>query len=147
MISVRHDLFETNSSSVHTLTFSGKLEPFNLTVKEGYVITQFGKFDKFGGVYTQDEKLSYLISLLWYCCGDTEHMMESYRMENIKDALSSHVGYKILGIKIGEDLSEPYIDHQSIPELGEIHIVDCYNIDSIKQFIFNPNISVVFSCD
>ena len=66
---IRSGVFETNSSSVHSLVFSKEgLEPSVLPVdKNDKIITDFGEFGREYCIYnTQAEKLSYLITCLYY---------------------------------------------------------------------------------
>ena len=51
-----------------------------------------------------------------------------------------------LGIKIADDESRAYIDHQSIP-YESIEIINTYDYDEIKNFIFNKYISLKTDSD
>ena len=78
MRSIRKNIFETNSSSVHTLTFkSDGLEKSHLPVnKSGYTLAYYGEFGREDAYYfTQEEKLSYLVTLIWYY--DCDYIDES----------------------------------------------------------------------
>ena len=131
---IRSGVFETNSSSVHSLVFSKEgLEPSVLPVdKNDKIITDFGEFGREYCIYnTQAEKLSYLITCLNYDFQTLEKYVCEY---------TGAAGIKILGE------TDPYIDHQSIPEY-DIDIVNMYDKDSVINFIFNKNIALKTDSD
>ena len=89
MKKIRSGVFETNSSSVHSLVFSKEgLEPSVLPVdKNGKIITDFGEFGKEYCIYdTQAEKLSYLVTCLYYLSGgfDAEGVYDNYDFQTLE---------------------------------------------------------------
>lgn len=148
MRKIREGVFETNSSSVHSLVYSnGGREPSVLPMdKEGKIVADFGEFGKDYCIYdTQAEKLSYLLTCIYYVSGafDVEGVYDDYYFRILEEYICEYTGAK--GIKIlGE--TEPYIDHQSIPDYG-IDIVNIYDEDAVLNFIFNKNISLKTDCD
>ena len=146
---IRRNTFETNSSSVHSIVIdtSGR-EPSQLPIdNDGYILTDYETFDKNTAFFTsQEAKLSYLITNCYYLAryGDLDEVYESYAFQRIQEAICKYTGCK--GIKIlAED--EPYIDHQSIPEYGEIELVNIYDDDAIINFVFNKYITLKTDCD
>ena len=146
---IRSGVFETNSSSVHSLVFSKEgLEPSVLPVdKNDKIITDFGEFGREYCIYnTQAEKLSYLITSLYYLSSgfdSVEGVYDNYDFQTLEKYVCEYTG--AAGIKIlGE--TDPYIDHQSIPEY-DIDIVNMYDKDSVINFIFNKNIALKTDSD
>lgn len=147
MRQVRNKIFETNSSSVHSLQIDGSgIEPSKLKIdKDGYINVEFGSFGKEYRIYSsQYEKLQYLITCLYYLHNSVEEIYDSYEFERICNAVCAYTG--ALGIKIVDDESRAYIDHQSIP-YESIEIINTYDYDEIKNFIFNKYISLKTDCD
>lgn len=144
---IRRNVFETNSSSVHSLVISKEgLEPSDLEIDEnGYINVDFGNFGSEEHLYTsQYDKLQYLITCLYYTSGyDPDSIAESYDFEEIQEAICGYTGAKGINI-LGKN--EPYIDHQSVP-YGSIEIVNIYDKEAIVNFVFNRFISLKTDCD
>lgn len=143
---VRRGVFETNSSSVHSLTFSkSTLEPSTLTTNGlGEIEVELGNFGKSRReYYDQTTKLSYLLTSIYYIVGqDVRAIYDNEEFDYIVRAVCSYTGAN--GIKITN--SEGYIDHQSIP-VGGISIINASNVDEIKGFIFSKDIGIKTDCD
>lgn len=143
---VRNNVFETNSSSVHTLAFShnGRQPSAFKQYKDGYIRVDFGEFGKEDALYkTQYDKLSYLMTQLAYLHPDLESIYNSFEFSAIQDAVCEYTGAK--GIKIINKV-EPMIDHQSVPE-WDVTIINIYDKDAVIDFIFNENIALRTGCD
>ena len=144
---IRKNVFETNSSSVHSLVISNDgREPSEFKVnKDGYIEVDFGEFGKDERLYTsQYDKLSYLITCLYYLSGwDVEDIYEKYEFEYIEKAICEYSGAK--GIRI-LDKNEPHIDHQSVP-YSNIGIINVYDKDEVINFVFNKYVSLKTDSD
>lgn len=156
---LRENIFESNSSSVHTLSISkdGR-EPSRLKVdKDEYIICELKYyFGKNYEIYSeQSEKLAYLVTCCYYLNHySLEDIHLNYEFKLIERAICKYAGAK--GIKValleGVNEEEAYwnedfgIDHQSQPYDG-IEIIDIYNENSIIDFVFNKYISLQTSCD
>lgn len=145
----RRYVFETNSSSIHTITIdSSGLEKSKLPLgKDHKVIAHFGEFGTDYCVYReQSQKLSYLVSQLYYCCGYRSDTIEdSYAFKNIEEALIEYIpGCE--GLRI-TSVPEPEIDHQSVWESEYDGPVNLYSKKSIINFIFNKYISLTTDHD
>ena len=144
---IRNHVFETNSSSVHSLVISNDgREPSNFKLnREGKIEVDFGDFGKELRVYTsQYDKLSYLITCLYYLSSyEVDDIYEKWEFENIEKAICEYTG--ATGIKILGKV-EPYIDHQSIPSY-DIEIINTYDKDAVINFVFNKNVSLKTDCD
>ena len=155
MIKIRKGVFETNSSSVHTLVLSKNgMEPNKMKVRKRkkedgtfgkYIIGSLGSFDKDTRDYTtQEEKLSYLLTICYLTDGreDLDWMRESWEFCELENMIKEYCN--VDGLLIDKKTEElAYIDHQSR-----------YNYDSLsdfqmdyKEFIFNSYISLHTTCD
>lgn len=149
-IQIRKNVFETNSSSVHSLAISRDgLEPSRLLKdKNNKIVTDFGSFGKDLCLYgSQEEKLSYLITCLAYMSNDfgsAEGVYNNYLFEDVEDAICEYAG--VDGIKI-LGYVEPEIDHQSIPNDSGDMIINICDEDEIVNFVFNKHISLKTDCD
>lgn len=144
---IRRNVFETNSSSVHSISISNDgREPSELKLnKDGYIEVDFGYFGKDERLYTsQYDKLSYLITCLYYLSGwDVEGIYEKYEFGYVEEAICEYSGAK--GIRI-VGKNEPYIDHRSVPYL-DIEIINSYDKDEVINFVFNKYVSLKTDCD
>ena len=144
----RSNVWETNSSSVHTLTIhpSG-IEPSNLPVdNDGYILTDFGDFGDYDLGYTaydQATKLSYIATECYYLYGSTR--IEDYYVwkNDVCGAICKYTGAP--GVRVLHK-TEPSINHQEQPEC-DLHFCNCWDDDSIINFIFNKYAGINFSHD
>lgn len=147
MQQVRINIFETNSSSVHSLVIdkSGR-EPSKFKLNQhGKIEVSFGSFGSEYEIYnTQYSKLSYLMTCLYYIAGyDINAIYDNYQFHYIESTICDYTG--ATGITILEDI-DPYLDHQSIPAY-DISIINSWDKDEIIDFIFNKYVSLKTSCD
>lgn len=143
MRQIRKSVFETNSSSVHTLQIINTgLKPSILKInKDGIIEVEFGSFDNEYGIYnTQYEKLQYLLSFIGYENYYLEDFYNSYCFQNVRDAVCEYAKAKDIVI-VGN--KEPYIDHQS----ADTCVIDLYDKDEIINFVFNEYIALKTDCD
>lgn len=135
---IRRNVFETNSSSVHSLVYSKDgLEPSELEISQnGEILIPLGDFDGCSTYKDQYNKLSYLLTCLYYLSDcDAEKIYDDYSFELINKAVCSYTGAKTIKV-MG---SEGYIDHKSVPTC-DIEIINTYNEDEVINYIFNRNI-------
>lgn len=148
---IRDNIFETNSSSVHSLTFRNNLEPSELAKRNGYTYAHFGEFGKeYMKYFDQQTKLDYLVSYLYYLiggCSTLEDIYDCYEFKILQEAVCEHAGTK--GLKIAKNPAEPMIDHQSMPDNGGgfLSWSDYYNKEFLQNFIFNPEVGFQTDCD
>lgn len=148
---IRNRTFETNSSSVHSLSIdkSGRRPSVLRLNSNGEVVTRFGVFGKFLEYYSsQHEKLSYLITCCKYISRgwDIESIYDTYEFKKIRDVLIEYIP-GCTGLVIEGDPEDGEIDHQSQPEYGTINIINVYDDDEIIDFIFNDYVSLKTDCD
>ena len=146
---IRNSVFETNSSSVHTLVYKNQTfaEPdLPINPKTNKVIGHFGTFGKDDAYYdSQEDKLSYLLSCLWYTSSGwgPEGVYDNWYFKELEEIVNKHCGTE--GIEI--EPSEAEIDHQSQPIYdGECDLFTMTK-ENMENFIFNPNVVLHTDCD
>lgn len=140
---IRKNVFETNSSSVHSLVIAKEgREKSELRVNaDGEIEVEFGSFGtNFELFFSQDEKLSYLITCCYYLTRewDIEAIYENWNFRQIEDVICKYTGAKRIKILNHVD---PEIDHQSIPYDG-IEIINVWDEDMIIDFVFNKYVGL-----
>lgn len=147
--SIRQGCWESNSSSVHTLTVSKNgMEKNKMRLYKGKIHIHCRAYDKEPEVLEmQIEKLTYLVSWVVYKYGgygwnNYDGIRDRmYELDYIEDALRSY-DESITGVEI-HDLDKAYIDHQSQYDCA----INLYSEESIKNFIFNSYIGLRICCD
>lgn len=146
---IRNGVFETNSSAVHSLAIAKDgMEPSILPVDEnGYIITDFGDFGDYNvGItaFDQATKLSYIATECYYINHWDENIEDNYVWKNVCDAVTEYSGAK--GVRLLHK-TEPSLNHQVLPEYGELKFCDEWNEDSVNDFIFNKYVGIKMSHD
>ncbi len=133
---IRRNVFETNSSSVHSITFSNSgLEPSKLkTNTNGEIIAELGEFSGREHVYTdQNSKLSYVIT---YLCNNHEFdITETYNSSDFKKVqkvICTYADAKAIKIKGKNGCFENQDYNESV--------VNVYDEEELINFVFNSNI-------
>ena len=136
MIKVRRNVFETNSSSMHSLSVIGSDRMTTLENKDGVVVVSYGEFGwGYDSLTTPTEKLSYLI---------TQYSEDEDILETIKEAVFDYTGLKMVIYESKTDYWEKgYIDHQSQGMISE-YITDK---QSIIDIVFNDKNVIVIDND
>ena len=135
---IRQSVFETNSSSMHSLTIQGK-DMVEFKVKTDELRPWNVSYGEFGWGYdklnTPEEKLSYLI---------TEYQDDEEMIDMINEALIEYTGSP-LSIKIRRNDWYPkgHIDHQSQGMIRE-YITDK---QSIIDIVFNRECTIIIDND
>lgn len=147
-INIRKSVFETNSSSCHSLVISKDgLEESQFKLDENGALhcspDSFGTDEGFGFFNTQYEKLSYILT---HCLNGYTNTPNS--IDNISD-----MNWDFDGLKVIENTLKNYtgcnkliidrpdkacLNHQLCGDLYEL--VNEYDEDSLINFIFNKNI-------
>ncbi len=162
---IRHNIFETNSSSSHSLCIgvSNELSPSYLTIDyvDNCVHVEFGEFG-WGYDETNDQydKLSYLVTMLVETEGNGCKSMDDLRnaegFKLIEGVIKEYC--KCDGIIIDSDIKpatwnenyidhDGYIDHQSCEDYHSLqHFLNDYGI-TIEQFVFNSDIKLIIDND
>jgi len=139
MINKRTNVFETNSSSSHSISIASSGTLDTLEMDENATITLNG--GQFGWGY--DEYCDALTKAN-YCAVDCH---KDSRMEQMLiDVIMEHTGCREVVLNIETDWNSgnwSYIDHQS---QGTSHEAFC-DKETLKQFIFNPNSWLIIDND
>jgi hypothetical protein len=128
---VRQGVFETNSSSTHSLTISESTDllskPFigeKVELNAGEYGWEFETYDSPIG------KAEYLFTDALMGPGCEKFPMSCDKVQMLVRAIEEHAGVEVL---IGS--TDGYIDHQSVGICDEVW---AGGIESVKNFIFNP---------
>lgn len=158
---IRIGMFETNSSSVHSLVISKKhIYKSKLKIeKDGYVhvrLTEYyGKDSK--DYKGQREKLTYIVTwiYIYYGC-NIEYLFEGSFWKDFNNAFVDYVGNGCKGVWIdktmfdGDEMASDYLDHQSVPWGAyddDKCVVNLYDTEQLINFIFNPCLWLHTDCD
>jgi hypothetical protein len=161
MKKVRRSVFETNSSSTHSVSIrKGDVRDSYLTVNpdDNKVHVELGEYGwGYESLRSQSERLSYLCTMLM--------MTEARSIKAIEDIFETD-GFKQInnliaekcncdGIYLDDEIQikdwgidiNGYIDHQSCEDYSNIQdFLNEYNTD-IENFIFNDGVTVIIDND
>lgn len=140
MKKIRMKIFETNSSSVHSLVIAkDMLEDSYLKIyKDGKIhIKPLYFSENIPFISTQEEKLAYLITQVCYRnnISNPSDIEDDYEFGIISDTICEYTGAK--GIKVLR--GEAYLNHQVV---DDDFICDIYCKDSLLSFIFGKGVMV-----
>lgn len=141
---IRNNIFETNSSSSHSLVISDDPEIINdgtiIPDEEGVVYLNGGQF---GWGY---EKYADALTKANYCAVDAMYYESESRIDNIKEAICNIVKCSNVQFNFSFDYDDSnwsYIDHQSLGTSTD----ELYSVADYKNFIFNPNCKLILDND
>ena len=170
MIQVRRGVFETNSSSTHSVSISSKnsyyYHPSHLNMFiddcDNKVHVKFGEFGwEIASYVTPYDKLQYIVTMLVETEGNNitniDDLFETDGFKAINDAVADYCDCD--GICIDEEMClnhykwgdsihyyvshDGYIDHQSCEDYKSIQdFLDDYCVESVTQFIFDNGVVV-----
>lgn len=145
---IRGNVWETNSSSVHSLAISSDgLELSKLPIdKDGYILTDFGDFGDYDmGITSFDQaiKLSYIATECYYLNHYDEDIEESWAWRDICDAICEYTGAR--GVRLLHK-TEPSMNHQTVPEYDP-KFCNPWDYESVINFIFNKYVGIKMSHD
>lgn len=167
MIKIRNSVFETNSSSTHSISIGGgnpdRISEFNSLGKyideDNYLHIKFMGFgwgyDFYCDAYT---KLVYLIQMIclthgidldswWTVNKSPEHVMNNLNDVDEWEWINNYIRkwFGIEGIYI--DSVDGYIDHQSYEYYRSAKdFLNAYEL-TIEEFLFNPNVKLIIDND
>ena len=155
MKQIRRGVFETNSSSTHSVTIDhskGLSTNYLYVSEDGYVHAEFGEFGWEVWNYTdQETRLSYLLTMARCLNGcnescyddvtneeDIKNFIETRDFDRINEVVAEYANCKGLWL----DPSDGYIDHQSREDYRTLDdFLHEYNTD-IKEFIFGAGVTL-----
>lgn len=138
MKTIRHNVFETNSSSSHSISLGSGCTLSTTPIREIHT-------GEFGWGYEEisdpETKASYLLTWIETVC--SEEKMEGYR-ERLQDACEIVTGVRpeLIAERDSWAFIKGYIDHQSAYVAAEI-----FHDNKIKEFIFAPNSILIIDND
>lgn len=157
MIKKRSSIFETNSSSTHSVAITKKenLEKSYLIPEEdGYIHTRFEEYGwEVTSYHSQEEKLSYIVTMIaeingiktnWFDNTEEFELTRTSLCDNCQDWINlDNEVYSYTGYHLYLDDSDGYIDHQSHEDYRSMNdYFHDWGIDSYTQFIFDTAITV-----
>ena len=130
---IRESVFETNSSSTHSLSISSVGGLYQtLRHSDGIISVPLG-FYEFGWeqetYYDAESKLAYLLIYV----RDWSNGKQKEFFEILKEVVEKQTGCTL----IDNENEDGYIDHQSVEDC-DLHYM-FHEPELIRQFIFNPN--------
>ena len=145
MKTTRKNVFETNSSSSHSITIADSGDLINnLEIEDGFIKSSGGEFGWEEIIYSDAQtKLDYLVTFI---CENTmdkveefnisllpNHLQKQFKM--LEKAIKEFTGYGLLLEPLRDECwAFGYIDHQSSHVASEVFT----SVSKIKNFIFNP---------
>ena len=148
MRQIRRGVFETNSSSCHSITFCGRgeLEPNCMPIdKNGYIHAHFSEFGwEVDDYYDQQSKLSYLLTMAAHLNGCYPYCYKRVEQEEMIEKFIETDDFKRISDEIADyadcrgvilDYSEGYIDHQSVDN-DSLDEFLAWNNTNILDFVF-----------
>ena len=152
MIKIRRSTFETNSSSMHSLSIEGNTPDYSYVIDEkGIINTEFGEFGWEVMDYNDPmTKLSYILTMVAeiYEPATEDEFYENDDFKKIEEEVCAGTG--ALGIRIvnpgfetenGYNFHKGYIDHQSC-DFSNIDEFLRSNGVTLKDYLFNSGVIV-----
>jgi hypothetical protein len=152
-INIRQSVFETNSSSMHSVAIIGCNRPAELAFtfnSEDKIMIYPGEY---GWGYEilrgPEEKLSYAITMITQRTNDGCSPEESIYFQWLNDMVFDYTGHYLQVVEL-QDKWNPYgyIDHQSIDTLDDFWSSD-ENVfkEKMRDFIFNDKYFIIIDND
>lgn len=145
MKTIRKDVFETNSSSTHSVSISSQSDYFNNLVPwefDNKVHCSCGEFGWEVESYSDPmSKLSYALTMVAETEG-IEDFEDTEGFNLINDVIAQECHCRGVAVELSSDNFYPYgyIDHQSYESYRSLEdFLNDYGVD-LREFIFNPGI-------
>lgn len=128
---IRQGVFETNSSSMHSIHIASNAKTYNTIIpnQDGMIVLNGGEFG------WEEETYHDSLTKANYCAVDT--IDNDALRERLTSVLKAHTGAREIVYNIVHDWNEDnnsYIDHQSIGTSHDAFLSE----QMLKEFIFNP---------
>ena len=151
MRQIRRNVFETNSSSTHSISFSSRDEALEESVlkvaNDGYIHIGFGEFGWEIETYSsQGSKLSYLLTMIacvngltpsWYEKDFGYLRTEITELDDFKTLNDEIIEYTRCEYGLYIDESYGYIDHQSFEDYRSLKdFLNDWGVKNCIEFIF-----------
>lgn len=148
MKQIRRSVFETNSSSTHSVTIRHKGLAQNIMKvhSDGFIHTELGEFGwEVVNYRDQEDRLSYLVTMLAEKNGVNTWWKDDRSLKDLVKELMKTPDFKRVSEEVGDhancrgviiDPSQGYIDHQSHEDYSTLQdFLDDYKTD-IVEFVF-----------
>lgn len=160
---IRESVFESNSSSMHTVSVRGERDVRWTSINDNSVISV--ELDEYGWsgptLYTFTEKLKYALSMVLHTeypgfdVWNEDFTIDQETLESLSgyqilmDAIRKHMDCERIEIikKVTEFYPYGYIDHQSCEDYGSLReFLDDWNVDA-ERFLFDGKVMVIIDND
>lgn len=134
MINIRQSVFETNSSSMHSLSIIGSDRMTNVITEDATVT--YGEYGWGYDTLTHPlDKISYII---------TQYSDDEEMKETVKRAFKNYTGFELTIVETGDKYySKGYIDHESYGMICEF----VKDENAIVDIVFNDKYTIVIDND
>lgn len=155
MIKIRKRVFETNSSSMHSVAIIGsdRMNKLNLLTKivdgEEKIVVNSDEYGWTGDdLITPLQKLSYIVTMIKYKDYD-ENIENSKYFEWLSDMVKNYTGYDLVYQSYSSGYYEDgYIDHQSTDTLDKFWSDDEDKFkNNMRDLVFNDKYFIIIDND
>lgn len=162
MIKIRYGVFETNSSSCHSISFSNDYKPItksklkNINKEKESLSTLIDRYNNLViplGEFGWEEreyndartKLQYALTMAYVTeCNNMNDFEETEGYKDISSLLEEEIGCNLL---IPTNLEYCYIDHQSCEDYKSLRdFINDYGV-RLYDFIFNSDVTLITDND
>ena len=139
---IRKGVFETNSSSSHSISISGEDDYYFAEEEINELVITYGEYGwGYEVLSTINDKLSYIVTMI------KEKYDEKY-LDWLKDLVKEYLGAELKIEKLNGFYEKGYIDHQSHNILDEYFLNNKEEFkEKMKDLIFNNKYSIIIDND
>jgi hypothetical protein len=155
MKKIRKRVFETNSSSMHSLAIIGSDRmskcQLSTTIIDGEekIVVESGEYGwGYDTLTTPIEKLSYIVTMIPYHNSNVS-ISESRYFKWLSDMVKDYTGYELSYQSSSSNYYEDgYIDHQSTDTLDDVWVNDEEEFkNNMKNIVFNDKYFIIIDND
>lgn len=150
----RKSVFETNSSSAHTLCLTTDCRSkLDLNIKDGVLTVELGEYgQQERRLTTPQEKLNYIFTLAvhWY---SDKYCIEQDELDDVLKKLHENKDYESFVIWLSDTLNIRTIEYEMLDDYAYVDHQSCYE-EVVKYYttnwlniISNPNVIIVIRSD
>lgn len=155
MRKIRRNVFETNSSSTHSITIiDATLEPSYMYISDdGYIYVELEECCSYADYCSQRSRLAIALQQLmyeegldfWYASdydAELEKLYSNEKFQKFSDEIAEYVGEPCKGVRLAEG-TEGYIDHESVYYSLDRFLSE-NGFSSLVDFVFSKGVNVHF---
>lgn len=138
---IRPGVFETNSSSCHSISISSNVPKYETLYpdEDGLLVFNGGQFGwEWKDYYKAKDKCNYVATLIHELSEDYRDDSDNQDAIRLKEKFERVVKDHTGATEILYDLNDVYIDHQSVDSNSGPEIVDLSE-QELKDLLFNPD--------